>query len=78
MRKCLKKNRNLKESEEDRMKDYLKELGFGIDDKVSCQCADDNEAWVGVVDRDSTGSYFIASDAITYYSIGADKLMLVD
>ena len=60
------------------MKDYLKELGFAIDDKVSCQCVDDNEAWVGVVDRDSTDRYFIASDAITYYPVGADKLMLVD
>ena len=60
------------------MKDYLKELGFGIDDKVSCQCADDNEAWVGVVDRDSSGRYFLLADDVAYYPDGTDKLMLVD
>ena len=62
------------------MKDYLRQLGFGIDDKVSCQCADDNEAWTGIVDRDSTGRYFICSEngLITYYPDGTDKLMVVD
>ena len=62
------------------MKDYLKELGFSIDDKVSCQCADDNEAWVGVVDRDSLGRYFLLAEngLITYYPTGTDKLTIVD
>ena len=60
------------------MKDYLKELGFSIDDKVSCQCADDNEAWVGVVDRDNTGDYFLYADDVAYYPTGTDKLTIVD
>lgn len=59
-------------------KDYLRELGFHIDEKVSCQCIDDDEAWIGIVDRDSSGRYFLFADDVTYYPTGTDKLMLIE
>ena len=61
-------------------KDYLRELDFHINESVSCQCIDDDEAWIGIVDRDSSGRYFLSAEngLITHYPTGTDKLMLIE
>lgn len=49
------------------MKNYLKEEGFFVGEKVYCQCVDDDEPWQAIVDRDSDGIYFLNSHGLVYY-----------